>query len=84
MSNEQKEYRAQEMCELYERLPENWLLLEILETNESGRAERLRLLKADKNKEVLYDFLMDELEDWDWKNNFIFVYADPDKECELF
>ena len=83
MSIEPKEYRAEEMCELYKLFPEIWLLLEILETNESGRAERLLLLKADKDKEILNDFLMDEVEDWDWDKKFIFVYSDPNKECIL-
>jgi hypothetical protein len=81
---EPKEYHASEMAQLYNKKPNEWLLLEILETNETGRAERLKLLKSAKNKEDLYDFLMDELEDWDWSQNYIFVYSDPEKQCDLF
>ena len=80
----QQEYNASEMARLYESKPNEWLLMEILETNEQGRAVRLRLLKSAKNKDELYDYLMDETEDWDLSNNYIFVYSDPEKECELF
>ncbi len=84
MHDEQKEYFASEMAQLYNAKPDEWLLLEILETNEQGRAEKLKLLKSAKDKDDLYDFLMDEVEDWTWDKNYIFVYSDPGKECELF
>ena len=83
VDEESKEYTAREMAQLYQKHPNEWLLLEILETNKAGRAERLRLLNYSKNKDDLYDFLMDEVQDWDWSRNFIFVYSDPEKECEL-
>ncbi|HFA49846.1 MAG TPA: hypothetical protein ENJ95_12635 [Bacteroidetes bacterium] len=78
-----KEYLASEMAQLYQDLPNEWLLLEILKTNEQGRAEKLKLLKHAKDKDELYDYLMDETEDWSFDNNYIFVYSDPEKECEL-
>ncbi len=83
MHLEQKEYDALEMAQLYTANPNMWLLMEILEYNQHGRAQRLKLLKSAKNKEVLYDYLMDEVEDWDWEKNYIFVYSDPEKQCEL-
>ncbi|MCB0587703.1 MAG: hypothetical protein KDD06_20595 [Phaeodactylibacter sp.] len=79
-----KEYSAEEMGWLYSQNPYVWLLLEVLEYNEAGQAKRLRLLKASKDKNELYDFLMEEDEDWGWDKNYIFVYADPDKECQLY
>lgn len=84
MNADSQEYNAREMAQLYQKHPNEWLLLEILETNKAGRAERLRLVKYAKDKNDLYDYLMDEAEDWNWNRNFIFVYSDPDKECELF
>ena len=84
MHDEKKVYRATEMAQLYNDLPNEWLLLEILQTNQQGRAEQLRLLKHAKNKDELYDYLMDEAEDWNWDKNYIFVYSDPEKECKLF
>ncbi|MBK7407901.1 MAG: hypothetical protein IPL49_08575 [Saprospirales bacterium] len=84
MDADSNEYSAAEMAQLYQKHPNEWLLLEVLATNKSGRAERLRLVKYAKNKNDLYDYLMDEVQDWDWSKNFIFVYSDPDKECDLF
>ncbi|MCB9284028.1 MAG: hypothetical protein H6563_08145 [Lewinellaceae bacterium] len=84
MDADSREYSAGEMAQLYQKHPHEWLLLEILATNNAGRAERLRLVKYAKDKNDLYDYLMDEVENWDWNKNFIFVYSDPDKECELF
>ncbi len=83
MHDEQKEYGASEMAQLYNAKPNEWLLMEILETNEKGRATRLKLLKSAKDKEELYDYLMDETEEWHWGNNYIFVFSDPEKECDL-
>lgn len=84
MDEDRKEYSAPEMAHLYQEHPNEWLLLEVLAYNKAGRAERLRLLKFSKNKNDLYDFLMDEVQEWDWSRNFIFVFSDPEKECELF
>ena len=84
MDPDTKEYSAWEMADLYRKHPHQWLLLEVLTTNAAGRAQRLKLWKYATDKNELYDFLMDELEDWDWSKNFIFVYSDPEKECELF
>jgi hypothetical protein len=84
VDEDRKEYSAREMAHLYQEHPNEWLLLEVLAYNKAGRAERLRLLKFSKNKNDLYDFLMDEVQEWDWSRNFIFVFSDPEKECELF
>ena len=83
MLTDQKEYNALEMAKLISSKPNVWFLLEVLETNESGRAERMKLLKFDKNKDRLYDFLMDDLEDWSWNKKIIFVFSDPSKKCDL-
>lgn len=79
-----KVYSAAEMGGLYSENPNVWLLLEVLEYNEFGKAKKLRLLKSAENKDGLYDYLMDEDEDWTWKKKYIFVFSDPDKPCELF
>ena len=79
-----KIYSAEEMGGLYSQNPRVWLLLEVLEYSASGQAKKLRLLKASKDKDELYDYLMEEEEDWDWNKNYIFVFSDPEKQCELF
>ncbi len=78
-----KEYDAGEMTNLYNERPNVWLLLEVVKYNEFGKAQRLKLLKTSKDKNELYDYLMDEDDEWDWNKNYIFVYSDPDKYCEL-
>ncbi|TNE55290.1 MAG: hypothetical protein EP344_13420 [Bacteroidetes bacterium] len=83
MPEKQKVYDAGEMAMLYDARPNQWLLLEVLERTESGRAKKLNLLKTAKDKEDLYTYLMDEIEDWDWSRDFIFVYSDPEKQCDL-
>jgi len=81
---EKKVYSAAEMVQLYNQKPHVWLLLEVLEYNKYGRAERLKLLKFSRDKNELYDYLTEEDENWDWHKNYIFVYADPDHKCSLF
>ncbi len=78
-----KIYYASEMAQLYNAKANEWLLMEIVERNELGRAEKLRLIKSAKDKDELYDYLMEDMEDWEWSNDFIFVYSDPDKHCEI-
>lgn len=75
-------YKASEMAQLYQENPGVWLLLEVLERNAAGRAEKLRLLKAAPQKDALYDFLLEQ-EDWNWHKEYVFVYSDPDKQCEI-
>lgn len=71
------------MAQLYNELPNQWLLLEIKKKDKAGRAEKLLLLKNDPDKNRLYDYLMEEDINWDWNKNYIFVYSDPDKACDL-
>ena len=76
-------YTASELARLYQQLPGYWLLLEVLEESDNGRPEKLKLLKYSKDKQELHEFLMDEDENWSWDKKYIFVYANPDKECDL-
>lgn len=70
------------MARLYQENPHVWLLLEVLERNPNGRAEKLKLLKAAASKDELYDFLMEQ-DDWTWKKEYIFVYSNPEKQCDI-
>lgn len=70
------------MMQLYQENPGVWLLLEVLERGPGGRATRLKLLKQAKNKEELYDFLMEQ-ENWNLNNDYVFVLADPEKQCDI-
>ena len=76
-------YTASEMAQLYQENPGAWLLLDVLERNAAGRAEKLRLLKAAPTKAELYDFLMEQ-EEWSLEHDYVFVFSDPDKQCEIF
>ncbi len=78
-----KEYSARQMAQLYREMPGVWLLLEVLEQNELGTPQRLKLLAYSPDKEDLYDYLMDQDDNWNWNKKYIFVYSDPEKECPL-
>lgn len=73
---------AQEVAQLYEDNPGFWLLLDVLETTPNGRASKFILLAKSKDKDDLYEFLMED-DDWSWGKKYIFVYSDPDKHCDL-
>jgi hypothetical protein len=79
VDEDRNEYSAHEMAHLYQEHPNEWLLLEVLATNEAGRAERLKLLKHSKDKNDLYDFLMDEVKDWELEKEFHFCIFKPGK-----
>ena len=79
-----EEYDAVEMAELYSALPNKWMLLEILKTDKNGRAQRLKLIAYADGKDALYDYLMNETHEWEWDQKYIFLYSDPEKECELY
>ena len=77
-------YSAAEMAEVYQALPEKWLLLEVLARDEKGRAQKLKLIRYATTKEELNEYLINDAEDWDWSTNYIFVYSDPEQQCELY
>ena len=71
---------ADEVAQFYKRYPGFWFLLEVIKT-ENKKASLMRVVRYNKSKEALRDFLLDELSDTNSK--YIFVYADPDGKCEL-
>ncbi|KAA3631458.1 MAG: hypothetical protein DWQ02_16350 [Bacteroidetes bacterium] len=73
---------AKEVAQLYEDNPGVWLLLDVLETAPNGRASKFMLLAKSEDKDDLYEFLLED-DDWSWGKKYIFVYADPDKHCDL-
>ncbi len=72
---------ATEVARFYRQYPGFWFLLEVLKLNDLKKAAVLRVVKYDKDKEVLREYLLDELTDLNSK--YIFVYADPDGKCEI-
>ena len=81
-SVKKKIYKAAEMAQLYQENPRVWLLLEVLARNRNGRATRLKLLKQAPAKDELHDYLL-EHKDWDWDKEYIIVFSDPDKLCDI-
>jgi hypothetical protein len=72
---------AKDVAQLYSDKLGQWLLLEVIRMGKNGKAEKFKLVAYDYNKERLKD-LMEE-DDWDWSKKYIFVFADPDKLCEI-
>lgn len=79
---EKQLFDAAGMAQLYREKPGVWLLLEVLERDQRGRASKLALLKESPNKDELYDYLLEQ-QQWDWNTEYIFVFSDPDKQCEI-
>ncbi len=71
-----------EIASLYNRLSEEWLLLEVLKKNsETGKLEKFKLVAHSKNKDDLYDLM--ENDEWNWNKKYLFVYADPTSLCDI-
>lgn len=84
MHEEQTEYDDHEMAQLYNQLPDTWLLLEVIQRSATGKPTRLKLLKTAKDKNTLYDYLFEEAENWNWDKDYIFVFSDPTRTCPIF
>jgi hypothetical protein len=72
-----------DIVDMYTDLEHNWLLIEVIGRDKNGMATEIRLVHFAEVKDDVYEFLMEEEESWDWTKNYIVVYADPKKECEL-
>ncbi|MCD6337156.1 MAG: hypothetical protein J7M01_02860 [Candidatus Marinimicrobia bacterium] len=72
---------AKEVARLYNDLTGQWLLLELIEVDEKGKAEKFKLVANHFDKDELYK-LMDS-DNWDWDKKYLFVFADPNNLCEI-
>jgi len=72
-----------DIVDMYNDLEHLWLLIEVISRDENGTATEIRLAYFAKEKDDVYEFLMEEEENWDWTRSYMVVYADPKKECEL-
>ncbi|HEY5691494.1 MAG TPA: hypothetical protein VIS49_08565 [Cyclobacteriaceae bacterium] len=77
----EKEVLASEVAFFYKDYPSYWFLLEVLDKDENGKAVLMRVIDYNKNKDVLRDYLLDELSGTN--SQYIFVYAYPDGKCDL-
>ncbi len=71
-----------EVSDLFKKLPGHWVLLLPVEFDENKRPISLKILKYDKDKEVLRDFLMDQ-EDWDDSESLIYFFTGYDGSCKI-
>ncbi len=76
---ENKIYSPAEISKLYDEIPHVWLLLEVVAFDKTGKVGKMKLLSYSKNKDDLYDLLMED-ESWDLDKKHIFVYTDPDEQ----
>ena len=71
----------EEVQNLYLEKAKEWFLLEVVETNEKGRAKTLRIVSHNPEKDVLREYI---LEDEQAENKrYIFYFSNPDLPCEL-
>ncbi len=70
------------VVKLYDQYPGEWFLLKVLERDKKSRKGLyFELIAHSPDKQKLYDLL--DREDWDWEGDYIFVFSDPDKVCEI-
>ncbi|MCP4457530.1 MAG: hypothetical protein GY816_05810 [Cytophagales bacterium] len=81
MSWKNKSIRAKDVAHLYNEFEGEWLLLDLLQRSKDGKAEEFVLIAHSKEKDELYDFVMEEGGEID--GNFIFVFAHPNGICEI-
>lgn len=77
-----KEISLHDLSQLYHDLAGEWLLMEILETNEKGIPHTFRLHAHHPDKNTLHEF-MSEHDGWEWRKKYLIVQADPHKPCEI-
>ena len=77
-----KEIPVVQIGQVYFDSAGEWLLLEILETDDAGEPTRLKLLAKSPDKAELHDLIMDD-EDWNWHKRYLLVHADPHKPCTI-
>lgn len=68
-----------EVSELYKKIPNNWVLLEPVEFGEDNKATKVKILKYDKDKEVLRDYILDQ----DDLETLIYFYTGSDGTCKI-
>ena len=71
-----------DIAQLYIEKSDNWLLLEVLETNSSNEPTKFGLLAFSPDKNKLHDYVSED-ESWDWSKKYLMVFADPTKPCTI-
>ncbi len=77
-----KEISLDDLSRLYYDLAGEWLLMEILATDERNIPLTLKLHMHHPEKDRLHEF-MSEHDGWAWNKKFLIIHADPNKPCEL-
>jgi len=71
-----------DVAKLYKDKLREWLLLEIIKTGSNGKAELFKLIAYSNIKDELYDYVMED-EELKSDKKYIFVFADPDRICDI-
>jgi hypothetical protein len=71
-----------EVTDLYKKIPGHWVLLLPMGYDKKKIANRLKILKFDRDKEILRDFLMDQ-EDWEDAASLIYFFTGYDGTCKI-
>ncbi|MDH5397823.1 MAG: hypothetical protein OEX02_06740 [Cyclobacteriaceae bacterium] len=70
-----------EVAMLYAAFNGQWLLLDVLERDNKGKAKLFKLVANSVDKDDLRDIVMDDENPDD--HDYIFVLADPDTLCDI-
>ena len=77
-----KSISDKEVIELYKTIPGNWVLLEPVKWDENKRATRLKILKYDKEKDVIRNEVM-ENDNWLGLGSLIYFFTGFDGTCKF-
>ncbi len=80
--NTGKSISDKEVVNLYKIIPGEWVLLEPVEWKENKRAIRLKVLKYNKDKEVIRNEVM-ENDDWLGLGSLIYFFTGYDGTCKF-
>ena len=77
-----KEISNEEVAELYLVIPDVWVLLEPKEFDQSRHAIKLKVLKYDKEKEALRNYVM-ENDELLGSGSLIYFFSGHDGTCKI-
>ena len=69
----------EKVVDLYKQIPNNWVLLEPVEKRADNRITKVKIVKYDKDKEVLRNHLLEQ-DDFD---TLIYFFTGDDGTCKI-
>lgn len=72
---------AEDVIKMHSNTPDYWLLLEVLEYDDSRKGSLFKLINYSKQKSDLIKIVENDSE-WTWNKHYMFVFTDP-STCQM-